>query len=283
MTDRIRIVGLLRFSILAPTYNTERFDSLEAVAAHLFSPERMALRFHLFERLCLPSLVAQSDPDFDAVVLTARAMPERFRSRLRAILEPYPNLHFRAVGEGRHYGLLRRGYESVPLEGAGHRVMFRLDDDDALDRGFIARLRRLAEGLLPVLGPQTPFIIAQNRGFYLRAAGRETEVFDTTERAPLSTGAALVAPAGFPHNPYRFNHRKYAQHFSTFTDISEPAFIRTIHRDNKSDPAQMGLTRQMDADAIEAELRHRFGFGISELEAIGRGIGDAIGGDQPAR
>ncbi len=70
MADEIKIktVGLLRFSVLTPTYYAERFDTLEKTAAHLFSPERMELRFRIFENLCLPSLTRQSDRDFECVL-----------------------------------------------------------------------------------------------------------------------------------------------------------------------------------------------------------------------
>ena len=51
MNPKTIMIGLLRFSVLTPTYYSERFDTLEKIAEHIFSPERMALRFHLFENL----------------------------------------------------------------------------------------------------------------------------------------------------------------------------------------------------------------------------------------
>ncbi len=269
MKPRTKMIGLLRFSVLTPTYYSERFATLEETAAHLFSPDRMALRFRLFEKLCLPSLVRQSDPDFQAVVLTADSMPEQWLGRLLDLIEPLPNIHCIAVGTGVHYKLLRRGYDAVPLDGASHRILFRLDDDDALDGDFVARTKRLANGLMQLHGPDTPFAIAHNRGFYLRRDRRGgAEVFDACERAPLSTGTALVAPVGYPHNPYRFNHRKLAQHFNTWSDITTPAFLRSIHGDNKSNPSQQGFTHRMKDGAIDAALQRHFGLSLTEVKEI---------------
>lgn len=268
MDRKVKTVGLLRFSVLTPTYYSERFKTLEETAAHIFSPERMELRFRLFEKLCLPSLVRQSDPDFDMVVLTAESMPERYLTRLLDLVEPLPNIHCLPVGTGNHYKLLQKGYNSVPAEECSHRILFRLDDDDAVDMNFIKRTKRLAEGLLRLQGPKTPFVIAYNRGFYLRSTGAEVEVFDACERAPLSTGTTLVAPVGSGANPYRFNHRKLAQHFNTFSDISVPAFIRTIHGDNKSNPAQMGLTHKLTEAQIANQLEKHFGITMAELRAV---------------
>lgn len=263
-----RMIGLLRFSVLTPTYYSERFKTLEETAAHLFSAERMELRFRIFETLCLPSLVRQSDPDFDMVVLTAQSMPEPWIGRLAALLAPLPNIHLRKAGTGNHYRLLQQGYQSVPSDAAGHRILFRLDDDDALDLGFVARIRRAARGLIAVQGADTPFVIACNRGFYVQAAPGGNAVFDTCERAPLSAGTALVAPPGHMQNPYRFVHRKLAQHYNTFSDISVPAFIRTIHGDNKSNPTQMGITHKMTDADIDRDLRAHFGVTLDALRAL---------------
>ncbi len=268
MDRQVKTVGLLRFSVLTPTYYSERFKTLEETAAHLFSPERMDLRFRLFEGLCLPSLTRQTDPDFDMVVLTAESMPPQYLERLLDLTEPLPNIHCLPVGTENHYKLLQKGYNSVPKEGCSHRILFRLDDDDALDMNFVKRTKRIAGGLMKLNGPKTPFVIAYNRGFYVRSTGDKIELFDACERAPLSTGTTLVAPAGHGANPYRFNHRKLAQHFNTYSDISVPAFIRTIHGDNKSNPAQMGLTHKLSQEDIAKQLKAHFDVTPDDLKAL---------------
>lgn len=265
---KVKTVGLVRFSVLTPTYYSERFKTLEETAAHIFSPERMELRFRLFEKLCLPSLLRQSDPDFDMVVLTAESMPAPYLERLLDLIEPLRNIHCLPVGTENHYKLLQKGYNSVPKDGYSHRILFRLDDDDAVDKDFIKRTKSFADALLKMQGEKTSFIIAYNRGFYVRSTDKTAEIFDACERAPLSTGTALVAPAGSGMNPYRFNHRKLPQHFNTFTDISVPAFIRTIHGDNKSNPAQMGLTHKMEAEEIARQLKRHFDVTPDDLKAL---------------
>jgi|TARA_Y100000815_G_scaffold63939_1_gene52575 hypothetical protein len=268
MAHSFRTIGLLRFSVLTPTYYSERFASLEETAAHLFSPERMALRFNLFENLCLPSLVNQSDTGFDLLVLTAESMPEPYLQRLADLIEPHDHIHLRPVGTGKHYPLLREAYNSVPVDGVTHRIMFRLDDDDAVDTDFIRRTKRLANGLFHLHDDPPPTIIAYNRGFYVRTGEGEAEVFDACERAPLSTGVTLVAPVDHNTNPYRYVHRKFPQHYNTYSDISVPAFVRTVHGDNKSNPAQIGLTHKMKPAQIDAQLRHHFNLSIDRLKAL---------------
>ena len=268
VAPEFRTIGLVRFSVLTPTYYSERFKTLQETAAHLFSPARMELRFRLFERLCLQSMTGQGDGDFRLIVLAAEAMPKVYLERLHALLEPHENISLRLVGPGKHYAMLREAYQSVPVEGCSHRIMFRLDDDDAVDRDFIARSKRLVRGLFHLHEAPPPTIIAYNRGFYLRRSETGSEVFDAVERAPLSAGVTLVAPLAHETNPYRYVHRKFAQHYNTYSDISVPGFIRTIHGDNKSDPAVMGLSHKMGSPQVEAELQSHFGLGIEDLKAL---------------
>ncbi|MEM7061355.1 MAG: glycosyltransferase [Pseudomonadota bacterium] len=268
METTFKTVGLVRFSVLTPDYYAARFPTLEETAQHLFSSERMDLRFRLFEQLCLPSLVRQTDRDFDMIVLTAESMPEVYLSRLIDLLDPLPNFHCRPVGTGNHYKSVQDGYNSVGRDDVTHRILFRLDDDDAVDMNFVKRTKRLARGLKRMNPGRKPFIIAYNRGFYVRSSQDGNEIFDACERAPLSTGTTLVAPARLGANPYRYNHRRFAQHFNTYSDISVPAFIRTIHKDNKSNPAQMGLTHEMEIDEIDDQLKTHFQVSLDDLRAL---------------
>lgn len=268
MTPIFKTIGLLRFSVLTPTYYSEKFDTLEATAAHLFSEERMALRFHLFENLCLPSLIRQSDPDFQMLILTAESLPALYRDRLEALLAPYDNITLRPVDTSNHYPLLRKAYNSVATENATHRIMFRLDDDDAVDLNFIKRTKHLARGLFHFHDNPPPTILAYNRGYYVQFQDGDNDVFDACERAPLSTGVTLVAPLSHGTIPYRFVHRKFAQHYNTYSDISAPGFIRTIHGDNKSNPSIFGLSRKMEEPAMAEELQTHFGTSIDALKAL---------------
>ncbi|MEL6887005.1 MAG: glycosyltransferase [Pseudomonadota bacterium] len=266
---RIKIVGLMRFSVLTPTYYSERFNTLEETAAHLYSDARMALRFRIFENLVLPTLLMQGDPDFDLVILSGEAMPQKHKDHLAGLLEEAPNIQLRFVGTDDHYPLLKEGYRSIPNGDATHAIRFRLDDDDAVDLNYVGRLRAVGEGLMRINDPDTPIAIAFNRGFYVRFRdGAKNEVFDSCERAPLSTGTAILGPADNMHTPYGYNHRKFAQHYNTYSDISVPAFIRTIHGDNKSSPAQLGITHKMRHRVIARQVRHYFGTTLDVLQAL---------------
>ena len=143
---KIETIGLLRFSVLTPTYYHQKFKTLDRIAEHIFQPERLALRLHLFSKLCLPSLTAQSDPDFKAVVLTAESLPEDALSALFDLIDPLPNIVLRAVGPEEHYQLIKQGYNALTSPDCTHRIMFRLDDDDAVDLDFAVLAAHVGSG-----------------------------------------------------------------------------------------------------------------------------------------
>ncbi|WP_372614996.1 glycosyltransferase [Aquicoccus sp.] len=268
MTTDIPVVGVVRFSVLAVDYYTERFGTVDNIAEHLFSPERLALRFELFEKLCLPSLAQQSDRDFRAVILTSTELPSDARARLDDLVAEHDHIEVFAAEPHQHYPISRMAFRSVPLGGASHKLWFRLDDDDAVALDYVERLKHTARGLRAIHGDQ-PFMIAFNRGFYVEVTGQGgNRIVDFVERAPLSVGTALLAPAAYDRTPYRYNHRALGQHYNLYTDIAAPVFLRTIHSDNKSQPTKQGVGQELAEADVEHRIRERFGFDIDMLRAL---------------
>ncbi|KNG91978.1 glycosyltransferase [Pseudaestuariivita atlantica] len=270
MAYSIQVQGLIRFSVLTEDYYADKFDTVDKIAAHIFAPDRMERRFHLFERLCLPSLMRQTDMEFRLGVITSTHLPGDQLERLLALTEPHPNVTIFAEEPAKQYPLLRKAYARMQdRDRFTHALNFRIDDDDAVDRDFIARIKRQAAGLLQVGDPAGRTMIAHNFGFYIdmnhEGANR---VFDARERMPLSVGSALLSPMDDPGIPYAYNHRKFAQHYNLYSDIETPAFLRTLHPDNKSDPAQLGLIDKMKPGRVERLLRKHFRVDIADLQAL---------------
>lgn len=265
----IPVIGVIRFSVLTEDYYSARFGTVEKIAEHLFSPERLELRFRLFETFCLPTLAAQTDPDFKCVVLTSTLLPDEARARLDALISRHPQFSVMAGNPQKHYPLLRKAFRSATPGDAPRRLWFRVDDDDALSLDYIARLRRIASHL-DALHPEEPFAIAFNSGFYVEVTGDDAEnpILDCVERAPLSVGTAVLTGGDDHRNPYRFNHRALGQRYNLYTDISEPVFLRSVHADNKSDPTRQGIAGKMDAAEIDTHVRERFGLDPDRLRAF---------------
>ena len=134
MSFRNQILGVLRFSYPAKEGFAVSGLDPEALEAHLYEPARIRQRFAYLETITLPSLAAQTDPDFRLVILGGTTLPMRFRTRLRGLEERYS---FVRVCFLERMGALaaakrafRRGLEDVAE--ASHVTGFRIDDDDAV-------------------------------------------------------------------------------------------------------------------------------------------------------
>ncbi|SEO74146.1 Putative rhamnosyl transferase [Salinihabitans flavidus] len=263
---RIQVVGVIRFSVLAEGFAVDLYGGMDRLRQYLFDSGSLGWRFHIFENLGLPSLLRQTDPDFQLVLLTSIELPDYARERLEALVAPYGNLHVHAEGVEKQHRLIRRAYDSIPHDGYTHRAAFRLDNDDAVCMTFVERLKHLSHGLLDLGGTDEPTAIAFNRGFYVEMKEDEPhEVYDTVEREPLSTGTALLSRAGYHLNPYRYNHRAVAQHFNTYSDISFPVFLRTVHGENIDRVMKRGLRGRHGPRRIEKQIRSHFGMEMQDI------------------
>ncbi|MDZ4136133.1 MAG: glycosyltransferase, partial [Paracoccaceae bacterium] len=237
---RNQIAGLVRFSYPALNGFARSGADPSALEAQLYDPERLQRRFHLFENLTLPSLLAQNDKDFRTVFLTGLNLPVAARARLDAAIAPLPGAQVLALPSLAHFNATGRAFAALRDVAATHLTGFRLDDDDALDHGFVARLRTLSGALAPAIGLAYPLVIGFNRGLFLDLKPGGNRLYEVVEKLPLGIGLAMTVPAGHPENIFRRNHRLLPQFYNTFTDAQSPAFIRSVHGDNDSAPNASG-------------------------------------------
>lgn len=260
-----KIIGLIRFSFPA----VDGFDKALPPEA-LYAPARLAQRFAAFETLTLPSLLAQTDGDFRLGVLVGPDLPGVALARLRALLAPLKQAEILIRPPGRNYDVTHAAFAALAAETAPQPFLtsFRLDDDDAVDRDFIARLRARVQGLLPLLGDVRPFVIAGHRGFWLRFEAGLPVIDAVCERLPLGIGLALTAP--WPGGPtiYRRNHRLLPQFFTTLSEVETPSFLRLVHSGSDSAAHASGSRRPLGADEAEAALRPHFPFSMSDLHKL---------------
>lgn len=257
------IVGVCRFSYPALSGYQSMPRDAEAVKAVLYDPTRLERRFRLFERLMLPSLQAQTDRDFQMGFVIGDDFPQSWCRRLEEALKGLPNAYLHAMEPAHNFRATHAAYKAADLRGASHLTSFRLDDDDAMDTGFIARLRAQAAALLPV-NRGGAYAIGQNNGFWLELAGEGNRIYDVHERTP-ACGVALVAGVKSGNTVYIHNHRDMAERFNTYLDAQTPSFIRTVHRDNDARPHVAGKKELLAQDDVRALVARHFPFTVDDL------------------
>ena len=246
--------------------------------AFLYAPDRMAHRFSLFEHLCLPGLMAQTDPDFDFVVLVGTCMPDRYLARLQDLLRPLPQARIIARDPAPH----RQVCQSV-LNAARRHInkpclQVRHDDDDALAIDFVARLRKAVSECEPLVLGNKLVGFDWNRGYTLCPS--DIHPFEITETVTpyMGVAQAMAVQGGVRQSLMNFAHSRINRFMPTVTFTEPPMFLRAQHPHN--DSRQKANVAQLDfhaptLDHIEM-LSRRFALTADAVElAFAPAVSDA--------
>ncbi len=268
MTFRNLVIGTVRFSFPALSGFEKSPATVPELEAFLYDPDRLERRFHLFERLCLPSLLGQTDPDFIMVFLVGDGLPAPWLERLADLVAPLQSAMIVQAPPQDNYAAIKAAINRVDRGGFTHRTTFRLDDDDGLTVSYVVNLKARARQLFQPDKPAASYAIACNRGFYLELSKDGNRVFDVIERLPLGLGLSLTTTIDRPGNVYLHNHRRIGQYRDTFGDMTTPAFIRSVHRDNDAGLNVNGLRDQMSQAEIAKALKSHFAFDLPTLLTV---------------
>ena len=127
-----------RFNIVLKG-NIERVDKAGSATG---TNDWLARRFDLFERVCLPSLMAQTDGDFHWLVFFSDRTPEPFLTRINDLHQRFPAFIpcFLADGEMQVRRYRQEVKKLLTLEDT-HIITARIDNDDAFHITYVERLR----------------------------------------------------------------------------------------------------------------------------------------------
>lgn len=223
------ILGICRFSFLgkcdwAETTGADGADPalLARRGAMLFAPERLARRFTAFERLCLPSIRAQTDPGFSFIILTSPQMPRVFQDRLLDLCAPVPQIRVLVSDADTTVEALRPALLAAAEKAGRPVIQFRVDDDDAFSRHHVARIRSHARRFsdLPA------FALSYPNGLVFGSYGGQDVTYWRAHQPFLGAGVAarLRAPG---RAIYAFNHFQLPKIFPAFSDVEGLGYVQT--------------------------------------------------------
>ena len=256
----VEVIGLTRFSWPGTGGFQIRHDSLAARVAHLYAPTRLADRLRIFEAFTVPSLRAQSDPDFTLMVVIGPDLPAPARDRLEALLAGIPQAVLSVQPPGPHREVMRAVMKAARRRPGLPCAQFRLDDDDAVHRDFVARLRGAVRRHGPAMGKARWWAVDFNHGWQA-APGPEGIAAAELVRPWVSAGLGIVFAPGVDKAVLDFAHHRVWEHMPVLGLTDPDMFLRGIDGHNDSDGAE-ALRRfpvaPLDA-AGEARLRAAFG------------------------
>ena len=141
----MQVIGLCRFSYPAIGGFQVAHESVEERKAYLWAPHRLEERFRLFETIALPSIKAQTDPDFHLIIVIGDDFPAPYVERLAALVEDLPQAEIQPHPPAHMRTIMKEIMQTARMFPGDPCLQFRFDDDDAVAVDFIASLRSAAQ------------------------------------------------------------------------------------------------------------------------------------------
>ncbi|TMM49247.1 putative rhamnosyl transferase [Sulfitobacter sabulilitoris] len=265
----MQVIGICRFSYPGIGGFQVEHPTLRDRMEYLYAPDRMEERFATFETLTLPPLRAQTDGDFTLLVVIGDSLPKPYRDRLRDVLADVPQAVIQAHPPKRHRAVMQEAINRVRSDGDGPCLQFRMDDDDAVARVYVQRLREVAGDVAGLARRHRHIAIDFNQGYIARPGPRGLEVAATN--APYTTAAlAIMLRPDVPLSVMNFAHMKVAQNMPTVTVTGEDMLIRGHNDFNDSrqktgvKPVRLSL---LDAGG-EAHFKATYNIDANHVRAV---------------
>lgn len=264
----MQVIGLCRFSYPAIGGFQIDFDSFQSKLDYLYAPARLNERFATFETITLPSLRAQTDPDFTLVVVIGETLPDTYRNRLESLLEDVPQAVIQTHAPAQHRPIMKKIINSVRTDHSTPCLQFRMDDDDAVAVDFVQRLRHVARDVQALVARKDLLAIDFNRGFIVQPGPKGIAAAKTT--IPYQTaGLAMMVPPASRLTVMNFAHHKLAERMTTVTLTDSVMMLRGHNAFNDSrqgrSARQHELTLMDETD--EALMRERFNIDCDAVRA----------------
>ena len=265
----MQVIGLCRFSYLGLGGFKVEHETLDARRAFLYDPARLEERFRLFEAVTLPSIVGQTDADFDLVLAIGQDFPDPWLKRLQDLVAGVPQIRLRGFPPGRHRTVMSRALLDARRPSDLPCLQFRLDDDDAMGLSFVERFRAVAQDLRPFWARHDRMAVDFNTGHVYRADATGIAVHPF--KYPYSAIAlGMIVQPGCDDTIMNHGHHRLWEVMPTLTFPGDNMMLRG-HNDFNDSRLKGGGKRFAYAPLTsvqESEFRVAFGLDNDRVRAV---------------
>lgn len=271
---RVQMLGLCRFSYLGGRGFQVLHDNLEERRAFLYDPERLARRWFWFEKVTLPGLLAQVDPDFTLVLMTGPDLPDPYLSRLRALAEDHAQFKLALVPPmEKHLEACLAATEPHIEQGADVIGHFRQDDDDAVAVDYIRDARRDFAVLQPLWERRRRLSCDYGRGLVLKATADGISVEPRMIYNAVA-GLTVYLPPDAGRSVMHFPHWQIGLSMPGVMLPGKVMFVRFLNHDNDSGAVGAGYGWDAGKAPDWAKiLADRFAIDLPALDRAAREFG----------
>lgn len=103
----------------------------------LFSKERLDSKFYVFEKMTLPSIINQTNKNYQWLIITSKHLPIIYKNKLIYLTNTYPQIKLFFAN---NYADFKNILKNYPFQ--NNYATVRLDDDDSLNENFVQLLQK---------------------------------------------------------------------------------------------------------------------------------------------
>jgi len=265
----MRTVGICRFSYAGQGGFKVGHNDQASLEAFLYGKERMEERFRLFEAITLPCIAAQTDPDFTFLIVTGTGFPAPYLERLQALTADIAQCRIVQYAPGPHRRIMKKAINDWRGAPDAPCLQFRLDDDDAMALGFVAKFKQTAKDASALAARHSSMTVDFNQGYVFTANADGVKLWPY--KYPYSAIAlGMIVQAGSDDTIMSHGHQNLWKTMPTLTLTGEDMMMRG-HNDF-NDSRLKGKKNVFDYQPMSTEqashIRATFGIDDAHVRAV---------------
>lgn len=264
----MQVIGLCRFSYPAIGGFQVEHETIEDRIAYLYGDRRLEERFQLMETVALPCIKAQTDEDFELIIVIGDQFPKRHHDRLQDITANIPQIRIHAEPPRPQREVMKEILNKARTDPSAPCLQFRHDDDDAFAVDFIERLRAASLDAEKITAQHKAVNFDWNKGIVAEFGGggiASTDIF--RQLYPAAMGMQIRGNS--PLTIMNFAHEKIAR-FMPVISFSDPQmFVRSHNSSNDSRQKPVKKVPVKPVNHAQAQMfKDRFAIDIDHVQRV---------------
>lgn len=135
----MKVYFITRFTIFDPVRTAWKVSRLpiEEYKTKLFSTERLNNKYLVFEKMTLPSILNQTNKNYEWIIMSSEYLPNEYKERLNKLIASYPQIKLYYVKCYNEFFDILAKYPFEP-----NYATIRLDDDDTLSPSYVQAVQK---------------------------------------------------------------------------------------------------------------------------------------------
>lgn len=264
----MQVIGLCRFSYPAIGGFQVEHETIEDRISYLYGDARLGERFQLLETVALPCIKAQTDEDFELIIVIGDQLPAKHNERLRDITASIPQIRIHTEPPRPQRQVMKEIFNKARKDPSKPCLQFRHDDDDAFSVNFIERLRAAAFDAERLTAKHKAVTFDWNKGMVAEfgAAGIGTvDIF--RQLYPAAMGMQIRGDCSL--TIMNFAHEKIARFMPVISYDDPQMFVRSHNssNDSRQKPVKKVPVHPIDLERAKM-LKDRFAIDVDHVARV---------------